>query len=455
MEIYYPTLDLFAFHQPDLAPGKSSKSIINQYWEELPNRLKNLHPFVNFVEKPPSNPLKFIDPYYNTEINGLYCRWLLDNMYGFLLNSSITSKDDPQLPKAWVELKKRILPPPINELTIGKTWMISGLVLEASATEKENLAKKAYHYIVDQEWQHQRQGEFFGGTLWEVWRGSLGSDVPEAGSHALIIFYSDKAAMRLGGKFYENWLDLLLSRHQIWHNYRVSRQVKLAIQSNFDQAIKALETSQITDHKQLKQAWDNHLKSLSIYGKQLQAISQNVNGIESHLIRYDNHLQQISVKAEELTQDLINFVGPQVPSENCLTNLECLAKFSNLVAPKYLDPITQDYTYFAAGLTILNNLTAVLQGMENEAKTNQDQDFQNFMTVGITGFALAFLSACVIAPHALLLQDIPLVKTYTNFWQLSDQQLQLVLGLNCSIIVGAISSLFIKIYLDIKQYYFK
>ena len=389
--LYYPTLDLFYYYAKE-GFGIEEKEVeyFDTYWKSLQIKYNTKENPIYFLEKLPEN---------QGEIDGQFRRQNLGESNGFYFGCSLDEQNKSHSSTVVTKLKERLeqeifaspleeilnLPDPSKKsLCLGYTWMTYGWIdVDQSDEEKIELAKNFYHQLVGKEWQHQRGGKLLGAKIIEAWRSHHEWDLPDVGSHVIIILYPNKNTYAKASKelISDSWIPLLLYRHKIWFSYQKSRRNKEKIRQTFNKATSDLREHNTYNLEQLGKALERNRQSLNNYSIDLNAISIHQHTLDTNLDDYNLVVKQLIEKA----------------NDDCIINhfwandLKFLEEFSTIASVKYKKQLEKDYATLAPGLAALNGLTETIRGLVEVQQAEIDRHQTN--TIAIVGLGLAASSA--------------------------------------------------------------
>lgn len=340
----------------------------------------------------------------------------------------------PTLPKSIRRLQSKLKLPPKTSISLGYTQMIYGWVDDYD----DSLIQELYEHLVGEPWQHKREGKLLGAKIVEAWKSHYAWDVPEPGSHVLIVLYPDEETYKKAssprkepstGKeislTFDGWLPLLLYRHKIWYSYQNSRTNKEKARNTFNKAIQSLNynTYNLTE---LLTALKKNLDNLTDY-------STDLNTINIHQHSLDTNLDNYSLALKQLT-DIANYDCKM--NHFRYNNLNFLKEFTNVAETKYQKQLARDYTTLAPGLAVLTGLTETIRGLVEVQQAEIDRQLNN--TVAIAGIGLAASSAFAgIAATQVYQPDNK--KSEQIFWLEGNYRPDWLQGLGFSLIPVAIT----------------
>ena len=295
----------------------------------------------------------------------------------FFLDCSIRNPDTSSPPKTIIKLKEKVKLPERNKACLGYTSMIYGWV----EGDDDALPEELYQELVDDSWQFQRHGKILGSRIIEAWRSRQEWDVPDFGSHVLIILYPNKDTYERSSKLiFGGWVSLLLYRHKIWYSYQESRGNKDKIRKTFNKAVKDLQSYNTYNLQQLGTALESNLYSLTDYSTDLNTISSHQHTLDTNLYNYNLVVKQFTDK-----------VNDDCKINRWANDLKFLEEFSKIGEIKYERQLEKDYAILAPGLAVLTGLTETIRGLVEVQQAEIDR--QQNKIIAIVGLGLAASSA--------------------------------------------------------------
>ena len=429
-DLIYPTLDLFSYTLIKGLGFTLDQIPVNyqQFWDKVPQHLQQSISKLDTI-KHSDTQISFHGELENYQVDGTYKYWIIEDTKAFLFDHSATNPDVKELTNCLPKLKNLLPNLPLTELTLGQTWMISGLVNSSKDDELEQLAQKLYKDIFNQDGQPQRVGKLVRGTVFEVWNPTkLDENI-----HVLIMLYPDEQAMRDAGKLYQNWRDLLCYRHKIRYAYTYSRKLKEQLQADFNRVVPHWQNCSQSDLGELKLALDTNLQSLASYGMNLNLLAIQNPGLITNLGNYQNHLKRLEDKANKMAATDLNFLN----------------EFSELAERQYQKQIAQDLASFTPGLDVLKGITDTIRGIVEIEQAQRDRQFQEIVGVAGMGIAAASLVASVSGEVPSEMKQYPPINTLISPFHLTDAGATSLVALSLSIILGGVSSFFTWIIIRI------
>lgn len=374
-EIHRLTLDIFyyylskGFDVPDKkkadVPKDDPVKHFDAYWE-------------NYHSKYPETSEGFLELSQGDFCGKLYhIQDELEDTNIIVLHCSL--KDDSKLVDVdeISKLKKQIEPPSKTKVSLGYTSMIYGW---GKCSDEEIAA--LYNKLIEKDWDFQREGKILGARVIEAWKSSREWDVPEAGSHVLIILYHNNEIYKKASKLLANyWITLLRYRHKIWYSYQEGRASKdriLEIFNNtFNASIKKLQDHQNHDLHSLKESLEKNLHILAEYSVDLNNILIHKHTLGTNLYNYNLAIKDfLKIANDDRKIDLF-----------LMNDLKFLEEFSKIAEMKYEKQLEQDHATLAPGLAVLSGLTETIRGLLEVQQAEIDRRLNN--TVAIVGLGLA------------------------------------------------------------------
>ncbi|HEY9836689.1 MAG TPA: hypothetical protein V6D27_07300, partial [Vampirovibrionales bacterium] len=228
--------------------------------------------------------------------------------------------------------------------------------------------------------------------FWRTSGSEIGETI-EANSYLLLVLYPDRETFQAGWGFYEQWQQVLLSRHQIiWadsHSQRLTQQL-------------------IDQYQQLEAIADYSLLSLHHLKTTTQTLSRLLNGfmrLEMHLKGMEIHLDSYDKYCHQLEQDADGLGS---------TELSFLKQFSTSVKHTYLPRLQGNINAFRLNLEHIHHLTQIIQDLVERRQTDRDRTVKT--AVGIVGVGV--VTGCIVAvassTHPPEINQVPPVNTGAN-----------------------------------------
>jgi hypothetical protein len=403
LEINAPNLYLFSYHLKE-GLGISLESSQRNYHsglEKIVGDISRLIPeaiaqdyqetFLD-LQSQPTAELKFKGTLHNHTILGRYLRRTLHQTYALIFDGSVQERYNAHQVQSLLSTLKLLTPDPHSPDNLGQTWLISGVWEHGNSTQIEKLAEESYKTLISPEgWHHRATGDYMGVKLYEFWRTSGGNtgETIEGNSYLLLILYPDREMFQAGWGFYEQWQQVLLSRHQIVWADRQSQRLKQQLINQY-QLIEAM-----ADYSELSLY---HLKTtrdaLSGLLTGFTTLEMHRNLMEIQMDHYDQSCHQLEQDADGLG----------------LTDLTFLKKFSASVKESYLPRIQGDINAFRLNLERIQHLTQMIQGLVEIRQAQRDRTVKTAVAIGGVGVG----TGCIVAVAASTHPPVPSVNPGTN-----------------------------------------
>ncbi|MCT7967249.1 hypothetical protein NG799_12975 [Laspinema sp. D1] len=403
LEINAPNLYLFSYH---LKEGlgislESSQRNYHSVLEKIVGDISRLIPdaiapdcqetFLA-IQSQPTADLKFKGTLHNHTILGRYLRRSLHQTYALIFDGSVQERYNAHQIQSLLSTLKPLTPNPYSPDNLGQTWLISGVWEHGNSTQIEKLAEESYKTLISPEgWHHRATGDYVGVKLHEFWRTSgdnTGATI-EGNSYLLLLLYPDREMFQAGWGFYEQWQQVLLSRHQIVWAHGQSQRLKQQLIDKYHQ-IEA-----IADYSHLSLY---HLKTtrdaLSGLITGFTTLESYFNWMEIHLENYEQYCHQLEQDADGLG----------------LTDLTFLKQFSASVKQTYLPRLQGDINAFRSNLERIQHLTQMIQGQVEICQAQRDRTVKT--AVAIAGVGVA--TGCIVAVASSMNPPVSSVNPGTN-----------------------------------------
>ncbi|MBO0348296.1 hypothetical protein J0895_04090 [Phormidium pseudopriestleyi FRX01] len=403
LEINAPNLYLFSYH---LKEGlgislENSQRNYHSVLEKIVGDISGLIPdaialdsqktFLD-VQSQPTADFKFKGTLHNHAILGRYLRRSLHDSYALIFDGSVQERYNAHQVQSLLSTLKPLTLDPDSPNNLGQTWLISGVWEHGNSTQIEKLAEESYKTLISPEgWHHQAAGDYVGVKLHEFWRTSGGKtrETIEGNSYLLLVLYPDRETFQAGWGFYEQWQEVLLSRHRIvWTDYN-SQWLKQQLINQYQQIEAIADYSALSLHL-LKTTM--HTLSRLLGG--LTSLERHLNSMEIQLENYDQYCHQLEQDADGLG----------------LTDLAFLKKFSASVKESYIPRLQGDINEFRLNLERIQTLTQMLQGQVEIRQAQRDRTVKT--AVGILGVGLG--TGCIVAVASMTHPPVPSVNPGTN-----------------------------------------
>jgi hypothetical protein len=279
--------------------------------------------------------------------------------------------------------------------TIGQTWMMWCQLADTHQSPTQ-VALECYKQLApNPNWERdfKAQGEFLGGTLFELWSPpSDWSDREKISEnyHLLIwLFPYNKPIESIKESILKNSLDLIhlfCYRNKVIWAYSHSRHLKeelkadsLSIQATICDVTQLYEQRKPTESQmqQLREILTNSLTILSRYAMDLAELDIQGRIIESNLDHYKKQLTKI----EKVEPD---------------SDLQFLVDFGEFASAKYLQQVRMDHAHLSSGLTLQENLIWTVEGITQTSQTQRDRTLNSTIAIASVGLATSSVTATVM-----------------------------------------------------------
>ncbi len=422
---------------------------------------------------------------------GYYYPVRLNDTYGLLLACSL-AEDTTRYPTSCLTNFKAKLEEKINSQkgTLGQTWLILAQ-LPNTTSNPEGIAKNCCQALnIGLNWERdlQGQGQFLGGTIFELWRYQLlmqesmqhSASIPtleqiQQNQHLIISLYPDAATAKKAATFDRSWLRLFSYRHKILWAYAQSRHLKKQLKQDSTQIRAFAGNINSVDLKGLRRTVVKSQKILPQYSINLNALGSQNRTIEINLLNYNRrltniaeHLITIQSKAgdKSINKFLPTGVVSWLQAANSSTigtnqtallaklanwqypcDLKFLEKFSDEAAKKYQLQVQKDYENLSFDLQLLQDLINSSRAITDIDQAERDRTFQNGVAIIGVGLATSSLVASLEKlgeanddPVRSLLVKSPVPK----FW--IDPATPLIYGISLGITAALLTWLLIRVW---------
>ena len=430
--IIYPTVDLFLY---DLRDGLGDNSeTLEENWDKFKQKMpKILHERLRFDSGFESEYEELLPkknefyPFSNQDYEGFYYPVRMSDMYGLLLDCSVSDKLTPQPAKCIKQIKAEIKRR-LGETSapLGQTWLIYGQ-LPHPGQNPQDVAQICYKALFPWEnWQEnfRGQGHLLGGTVFELdsFKVLLQETVNQSedsavsqsrcfdSHHVIIVLYPTTNAAQTGAKFHFDWMRLFAYRAKILWAYGQTRELKQrlkqhyitlqdCLQEIYGNQYQNLPLNQLKDLlNQARSIVSDYTIDVDEFGYQLRTIAINL----------DNYKKRSEIIAQRLTSEEFSAFATQ-PSD-----IAFLANFSNLVTEKYLLQVEKDYENLSPGLQRLEFAIATIRGLVEVDRARQERRFQNNITIFGWGLAAAAIAASLSAQFPYVIVPVEVLTTETT-----------------------------------------
>ncbi|BAY22719.1 hypothetical protein NIES2100_24820 [Calothrix sp. NIES-2100] len=415
-ELIYPSIDLFLYNLKEGLGQDEDKIAENRqlFWQKIygsqldSKKLEELQQaeidgsdYHELLSNP--NTLDFQPP-----LNGYYYPVQLGDTYGLQIDCTANYIKDykyaPQpitcLQKVQTEIFSNINQ---QQGKIGQSWFIWGQ-LATDNQDAEATAQACYEQLIldsEPNWQAdlRGKGEFFGGTIFELWR--LPSEAQQSdGYHLLICLFpyqlKTDAIREMNQKLYPELMQLLRYRNKILWAYSQSRTIKSNLKTVYKVAQNIISNlNQESQNKEIK------ISTLQNILKQTPEI----------LLKYTNNLTYLDDQHRTVAINIGNYEkrSSKLQALEGNSDWQFLQTFSEFAKDKFLVQIETDQAYYSPGLTLVENYIKTIQGIIDLEQTKSDRTLNT--TIAIAGIGLATSQIA----SAVILAEIPKDKNPISY----------------------------------------
>lgn len=427
--IIYPTVDLFLY---DLRDGLGDNpEEIKENWDKFKLKLpKNLQDVLKFDSGFESEYEELLPTRFHRFGNdfdvyeGFYYPVRMSDMYGLLLDCSVSNKLTPQPAKCIKKIKgeiERCLGG--NSATLGQTWFVYGQ-LPHPAQNPEDVAQICYKALFPwANWQDnfQGKGHLLGGTVFELdfFKLLLQETVKDSGDsaasksryfdshHVIIVLYPTADAAQKGAELMYDWMRLFADRTKILWAYGQTRQLKQWLKQDYITIQDCLRQIRGEKYQNLPL---NNLKDILNQARSIVSdYTIDVDELGYQLRTITINLENYQKRSATITEKAISAQG--LEGEKPITDLAFLAKFSARVTEKYLLQVEKDYENLSPGLQRLEFAIATIRSLVEVDRARQERRFQNNITIGGWGLAAAAIAASLSAQFPYVIVPVEVLTT--------------------------------------------
>jgi hypothetical protein len=427
--IIYPTVDLFIYNLRD-GLGDNSETVQenwDKFKQKMPETLHNRLKFDSGFESEYEEllPTRF-DPFGNDfeDYEGFYYPVRMSDMYGLLLDCSVSDKLTAQPAKCIKQIKAEIKRR-LGETSapLGQTWLIYWQ-LPHPGQNPEDVAQICYKALFPwANWQDdfQGQGHLLGGTVFELdsfkllLQETANKSEDSAASksrcfdchHVIIVLYPTDDAAKAGAELMYDWMRLFAYRAKIFWAYGQTRELKQYLKQDYITIQDCLRQVRGNEHEnlplsQLKDILNQARSIVSDYTIDVDELGYQLRTIAINL---DNYKKRSEIIAKKLKSEEFSAFANQ-PSD-----IAFLANFSNFVTEKYLLQVEKDYENLSPGLHRLEFAIATIRGLVEVDRARQERRFQNNITIFGWGLAAAAIAASLSAQFPYVIVPVEVLTT--------------------------------------------
>ncbi|MBD2208504.1 hypothetical protein H6G27_01300 [Nostoc linckia FACHB-104] len=441
-ELIYPTIDLFLYNLKEGLGQDEAKLIANRqvFWQTIYGNQLDTQQIEELqqAEIDSSDYHELLDNQkiipFHSPLDGYYYPVQLGDTYGLQIDCTANYIKDykyaPQpitcLQKVQTEIFSNINQ---QEGKIGQSWFIWGQ-LATDNQDAEATAQACYEQLIldsQQNWQAdlRGQGEFFGGTIFELWR--LPSEAQQSdGYHLLICLFPYQLKIdkirEVNQKLYPELMQLLRYRNKIMWAYNQSRTIK----SNLKTVAKVAQGI-ISNLNQESQNPEINISVLQNILKQTPEI----------LLKYTNNLTYLDDQHRTADINISNYQKrwQKLLALEANSDWQFLQTFSEFAKEKFLVQIETDQAYYSPGLTLIENYIKTIQGIIDLEQTKSDRTLNT--TIAIAGIGLATSQIA----SAVILAEIPKDQNPTSY-----QTTAFSVSLGIGLIFAALTYIVLRIF---------
>jgi hypothetical protein len=413
IQLIYPTVDLFLY---DLKLGlgqDESKLILNrkEFWQKiygnltdsqleiLANSEKNGSDYLELLqdyqqksyEPLPSSP----NSYSNFSTDGYYYPVQLGDTYGLLVDCTANYipdyKSQPQPINSLKKVQQEILSNLHGQKAkLGQTWFIWGQLADANQ-DLEKTASACFNEIELPEkgnWNQDLKGQFFGGSIYELWQESLTPGNLNDGYHILIClfpYHLKLEAIRENiTKLYPELMRFLRYRHKILWAYSQAQEIKTIFKKS------AIVVKQkVTD---LNQSVINTSKI------NIDELQKTLGDTPEILLKYTTSINSIDDQRRAIKVNIGNYNKRQqkLKKLDANSNWDFLGEFSDFAEEKYLGQIESDHANISSRLTLMENTIKTTQGIIDIERAKSDRTLNGTIAIVGVGLGSSQLASAVI-----------------------------------------------------------
>jgi len=358
----------------------------------------------------------------NYEVKGSHSTRHWDDAIGLFLGCAIEEeKIAPDRP-CFPELRDRLICnyeslKPDGEF-LGKTLGFAGYVSDSQ--DAENYAKAVYKSLelkdLNLEDDSVSVAQLDGATAFEIWRSPQNWNKLEAeNQHILILVFDSSEAMKKIVNLANSYRDLFCYRHKITWSYAETRSLKERLSGQIQQTFSGdrskaenLLKSNLGD---LKMKLKESLVELTDYSKDLNNLAVQKQTIATNLHNYDRQLKKLQNADSDRFSDMVKFYQLQIKS---------------------------DYAALSPGLQLREKWLDTIRGMVEIQQVEADRNLEETIAIVGVGIGASSIAASLSSTYVAEIRQIPIVRSYLNFWELTPTQANLVVAVNVSIWTGIV-----------------
>ena len=278
-----------------------------------------------------------------------------------------------------------------------------------------------------------RAARWFGGCLYEY--GNPRADLTENPyGHLLIWFLFDERPTLLLQKCYWELPELLLYYHKVTKIFQDSR----VFYARADKIVKKHET----ELNQLDGDYLNQETRTTLAESELQTLKITLKNLLKTSLTYSQQLRNLEYAQNTIAINTKNYQATlDYMAELAASPLEMFQVFGEKEAVAFQAQIRADLNYFKQGYSLLDTAISSIRGLVEIDQAEGDRNIDRNIAILGFGIGSAGVVASASASYAEEIQEIWPVHHYLKLWQLNHQQSHLAIGLNFSLLAGALASL--------------
>ncbi len=384
---------------------------------ELPHSIKNDEDR-NKIER---GDLPHLNQDCDYKIHGSYSKHYWDDTTYLFLGCAIEeNKIEPRRPyfpelRDCLKYNYKILKP-AGEL-IGKTWGFAGYLPDANKDAKA-YAKTTYESLgwgeIDLESKSISVIEFEGATAFEFWQLPRNwNNLETESKHILILVFASFDAIKNINFVREVYHKLLYCRHRILWSYAEIRKLTPRLEDKRQRSFDNSKANRILDLSlgDLKKQLKENLVDLTNYSKELSELEVQKQTIAANLHNYNLQLNKLHDVSSDRFSDMVKFYQLQIES---------------------------DYAALSPGLQLREKWLDTIRGMVEIQQVEADRNLEETIAIVGVGIGASSIAASLSSTYVAEIRQIPIVRSYLNFWELNPTQANLVVAVNVSIWMGIV-----------------
>jgi len=413
LKLIYPTVDLFLY---DLKSGLGQDdnrldSNRQEFWQKIyrdlsPQQLDKLAKSEkdgsDYVELLVGYQQKSFQPLPSTKNfspDGYYYPVQLGDTYGLLVDCTANyipeyqSKPQPIdcLHKAQQEILTNLHG---QKAKLGQTWLIWGQLADANQ-DIDKTVQECFNQIELPEkgnWSQDLKGQFFGGTIYELWQQSSNAENASDSYHILICLFPYQLKIELIreniAKLYPELMRLLRYRHKILWAYSQSQEIK----ANFKKSAALVQTTVSNLNQPINYSKINNFQININY------LQKTLSDTPEILLKYTNSLSYLDDQRRAIKVNIGNYNKrlQKIKNLDAGSNWDFLQEFNEFAQEKYLEQIESDQANIHSRLTLTENTIKTVQGIIDIQRAKSDRTLNGTIAIAGVGLATSQLASAVI-----------------------------------------------------------